>query len=437
MQNCKIVRIAGLHYLAPVIALYGEYPELRSAAYLEQQELLFQNVYAYSNSFAKSMQALGYDAHEIIYDLEILQKSWARENGAEYTAKNWQHAIVLSQIKMLKPEVIYFQDIASLPYAIISNLKTIFPFIKLIIIFRGYPGNLNDIVIQTLSAADILLGGSPVVVEKCKRMGLNPYLLYHGFDESILGKLRVYGKKNHQPQYDFSFVGSSGYGYGYGHHSRYWELLELIKHTDIELWLYEPTIKRPYLLRVDFNLRYLVAAFLNLFSIETLNRVSARNFIPSKIKNVINGIVKNKKKQLENKAIKPPAAPINKLFPTRCHAAVHGIDMYEILRQSKVTYNRHSNAASGTVDNLRLFQATGVGTCLLTDTGVNLPDLFEPEREVVTYNSVAECIEKVKYLLQHENLRQQIAQAGQRRTLRDHTILSRCQQIDEIIQRMF
>ena len=49
---------------------------------------------------------------------------------------------------------------------------------------------------------------------------------------------------------------------------------------------------------------------------------------------------------------------------------------------------------------MRLFEATGAGACLITDRKVNLPAMFEPDVEVVTYSSVEECSEKVRYLLE-------------------------------------
>ncbi len=83
---------------------------------------------------------------------------------------------------------------------------------------------------------------------------------------------------------------------------------------------------------------------------------------------------------------------------------------------------------------MRLYEATGVGTCLLTDWKANLPNLFTLDVEVVAYRSAEECIEKVRYLLDHEDVRQAIAAAGQRRTLRDHTTRQRAEQLDDIIQ---
>jgi spore maturation protein CgeB len=84
---------------------------------------------------------------------------------------------------------------------------------------------------------------------------------------------------------------------------------------------------------------------------------------------------------------------------------------------------------------MRLFEATGVGTCLITDWKDNLHDLFEPDREVVTYRSPQECVEKVKWLLEHPQEREAIAQAGQARTLKDHTFDQRAIELDYIIRR--
>ncbi len=83
---------------------------------------------------------------------------------------------------------------------------------------------------------------------------------------------------------------------------------------------------------------------------------------------------------------------------------------------------------------MRLFETTGVGACLLTDWKENLSELFEPDAEVLTYRSAEECVEKVNYILEHEEERRSIAAAGQLRTLREHTFDNRAARIDEIIR---
>jgi spore maturation protein CgeB len=106
-----------------------------------------------------------------------------------------------------------------------------------------------------------------------------------------------------------------------------------------------------------------------------------------------------------------------------------------VLAKSKVCFNCHIDVAGNSAGNMRLFEATGVGSCLLTDWKSNLSDFFEPDREVATYRNAEECSEKVRFLLEHPQERECIAAAGQRRTLRDHTFSQRASQLDEIIRR--
>ena len=134
-----------------------------------------------------------------------------------------------------------------------------------------------------------------------------------------------------------------------------------------------------------------------------------------------------------SRSVRLPTQTLKEMYPDRCYAPVMGMNMYNLLHQSKLTFNMHADLAGG-VGNMRLFEATGVGVCLLTDTGNNMVDLFEADKEVVTYSNIDEAVEKVKYLMGHKEEAAEIAMAGQKRTLKDHTIKARCQQIDELIQ---
>jgi spore maturation protein CgeB len=129
-----------------------------------------------------------------------------------------------------------------------------------------------------------------------------------------------------------------------------------------------------------------------------------------------------------------PKKTLREMYPDRCHESLFGIDYYKLLRRSNIVFNLHSEAARNTVDNMKMFETTGVGACLITDTGSNMKDLFEEDKEVVTYLSVDEAIEKVKYLMDNENERKKIAEAGQSRTLREHNVRARCEIMHEIIQ---
>ena len=54
---------------------------------------------------------------------------------------------------------------------------------------------------------------------------------------------------------------------------------------------------------------------------------------------------------------------------TRYRGQAWGLDMYEVLARSQITLNRHIGAAEGYANNMRLFEASGVGALLATDDG--------------------------------------------------------------------
>ena len=112
-----------------------------------------------------------------------------------------------------------------------------------------------------------------------------------------------------------------------------------------------------------------------------------------------------------------------------------GLDMYRLLHDARISLNRHIAEAAGHANNMRLYEATGVGSLLLTDEGSNLTELFEPGREVVTYAGVNDLIEKARHYLDRDDERRAIAAAGQARTLRDHTYEVRMRELAELLGR--
>jgi spore maturation protein CgeB len=112
---------------------------------------------------------------------------------------------------------------------------------------------------------------------------------------------------------------------------------------------------------------------------------------------------------------------------------VWGLDMYRALARSSITLNRHINVAENNANNMRLYEATGVGAMLLTDRKDNLQELFEIGKEVVAYSSKEEAEELVRHYLAHPDEAAQIATAGQARTLREHTYKARMAELTSIL----
>jgi spore maturation protein CgeB len=108
--------------------------------------------------------------------------------------------------------------------------------------------------------------------------------------------------------------------------------------------------------------------------------------------------------------------------------------MYDVLRSSRIVLNQHGETDLPYANNMRLFEATGVGAFVLTDEKTNLGDLFEPNREVATYRDAEHCIDRIRHFLAHPEERLAIARAGQVRTLREHTYAARARELVTLIE---
>jgi spore maturation protein CgeB len=117
----------------------------------------------------------------------------------------------------------------------------------------------------------------------------------------------------------------------------------------------------------------------------------------------------------------------------RCYVGqAWGHEMYQLLHRSKIVLNHHGDIAPW-ANNLRLFEATGVGALLVTDWKQNLKEMFETGKEVAAYRTPEECVELVSYYLEHEDERTSVAHAGQERTLREHTYCERMRELVDIV----
>jgi len=127
----------------------------------------------------------------------------------------------------------------------------------------------------------------------------------------------------------------------------------------------------------------------------------------------------------------PPDSPLH----GRVNPPLWGYEMYRQLQRSRIALNVHIDMAEQYAANMRLYEATGVGTMLLTDWKKNLGEMFEIGNEVVAYRSPQECVELVQHYLAHDEEREAIARAGQQRTLSEHSYYHRMQELTEILGR--
>jgi len=113
--------------------------------------------------------------------------------------------------------------------------------------------------------------------------------------------------------------------------------------------------------------------------------------------------------------------------------AVYGYDMYRALKSGRIVL--HIEIDHGEGDNKRIFEATGMGSFLITENFERTRQYFEPGVEIETFQNSIELNEKIYYYLSHPEEREAIALRGQKRCLQNHSMLKRSQMLDKIIHK--
>lgn len=81
----------------------------------------------------------------------------------------------------------------------------------------------------------------------------------------------------------------------------------------------------------------------------------------------------------------------------------------------------------------RAFTAIGLGAFYLTFPTRGIEEMFEPDKEIVTFLTADEMVEKIRYYLEHDGERAEIAAAGRKKVLAEHTYDHRFRRMFEII----
>ena len=123
------------------------------------------------------------------------------------------------------------------------------------------------------------------------------------------------------------------------------------------------------------------------------------------------------------------------------HGVVSAAEIPEIFRTSRISLNfsgaGQNPGSAGGPDmrqiKARTFEVTGAGGFLLTEVAPGLERYFSIGREVATFESASELVERVRYYLGHPHERDGIARAGQTRAIAEHTYEQR---ISEILERL-
>jgi len=388
---------------------FARRPDLASQSYSQQHAALMDDCYIWADFWSVAMSKLGYQTDEVVANVEPMQKRWAQENNAKYDESSWLFEITAAQVRSFQPEILFVTDYATFSAAFLRQLRSEVASIKLVLGWCGAPYRDASV----FGEYDLVLCCIPELVEHFREQGHTAHHLNHAFSSRVLEKINTQAA----PNVDFAFMGSIVKRNQF-HHQREQLLLDLIEKTDLRLWadISQSTVRER---------RQVAVRQLAFDAIDAAQRVG----VPQSILNATPFVQK-----VTNWRERPQLAPdVDPRLAQRADSSLFGLEMFQQLHDTRVALNTHIDISPTSASNVRLFEATGVGTCLLTDWKQNIPALFEPDTEVVTYRNSEECAEKARYLLEHETERRAIAQAGQRRTLRDHTYTQRADQLHQII----
>lgn len=383
---------------------YSRRPYLQHASYDVHQNELNADAFGWADFWAHALAPLGWQVLDITANARPLQTAWARENQFTYDDQHWLLEIAFEQVRQFKPDVLFMDDYLNFPAAWLRRLREDCSSIKLVMGWCGAPYEDEEV----FRAYDVVLSNIPELVEHFCARGHTAYHLNHAFDVRLASRIEKSAR-----DIEFSFAGTVG-SLAHAHTQRFELLAALAKETPLQIyspdgWDWPKRIRRARL--IAFLLMHSMGIPVHKLPV-VRTRVTAR--------------------QLPSLAdiLKTPQSAIPGMRP-----AVFGMEMFGLLARSQLTLNSHTDISPRSASNMRLYEATGMGACLVTDWKSNIGELFEPDVEVVTYRTAGECVEKVKWLLTHPQERTRIAEAGRRRTLAAHTFDHRAPLLDQIIRR--
>jgi len=340
---------------------------------------LMSSVFVGTDFWSRAVsEGSGLELMEVVLNCKPLQEQWAAENGLVVEEVDWMRRILCEQVRRFDPEVLIFHDQEYLDVEFQAEvLRHCRP--RLVVAWDG----IARCDAARFANCHLVLTNFPFVRDFYRTAGLRSEVLPYSFHEDIAERIGTLERI-----YPLTFAGS------------------LVVRSDLHvrrLRLVGELAKRfPLTVRATGSILQWKWA-------ERTQRRRLRHFHWSE------------------------AMDVHRLGRANL-GAVHGLPMYRFFGESLVTFNVHIDNARNVASNMRLFEASGMGACLLTDGADGIEDYFEADREVVLYGSPAEAVEKGRWLLDNPEKARAIGEAGFQRTMRDHTFKKRIPLLESLLR---
>lgn len=384
--------------------------------------------------FTGHLKKEGFNVFDVLYPDNFSMFTWAAENRLRGLLSPHGHlSILLEMVKKYKPDIIliYAGGLFHIDKPKRDQIRACHPDVKIVGYWADelHPGigNYSDY----FGDLDFVLTGSEIYSAKFKEAGIPCEKFGNSYAEISYEPAKT-------KDIDLLFCGSSGYLTP--EHTRRYEYLNrlvedfpqiqiysripkgpplswgqtwvsrLIRHTPLNviraMWYAARLMKRQRLMNLLGRIKTIKSSFIN------IDMLLLRHGNPD----VYRCINAPKPDKLYKMASKNPTVYEKGMF---WH--IKGSDYYRLLSRAKIIINiaRDEDADVG---NIRCFEATGLGSLLITDNRPGMETLFENGKECVLYNDYDDMKAKIQYYLTHDQEREEISRRGQLRTLRDHTI---------------
>jgi spore maturation protein CgeB len=118
-------------------------------------------------------------------------------------------------------------------------------------------------------------------------------------------------------------------------------------------------------------------------------------------------------------------------FPAIYGAPIHYDEINRIWNRSRISYTPMEASADPKILQIksRTFEQGLSGTLMICRQSPNLDEYYQAGKEFVPFDDLDDCIEKVRYYLNHENERMRIASAYRDRTRAEHMWTHRFQRM--------
>lgn len=231
--------IIDTYYPAFLKSFWAAHPQLRQESYAKQHQALIDECFGTSDYYSYNLKNLGHDAVELILNDPVSQRQWAKEqnvkvSNASVYAKlqtlplihrvigrpRWVQEIALAQVKAMRPDILYLQDLSILNPVTLKKAKR---YIKLIVGQTASP--LPSL--ENVRAFDLIITSFPHYIDRLRNLGIKSEYLKIGFEPRVLKKVKIKPRR-----FDVTFIGSFS-----PHHGSGTKLLETVAQAiPIHIW---------------------------------------------------------------------------------------------------------------------------------------------------------------------------------------------------------